>query len=72
MISFFEQIVSYLVTFVGFVVSFITNLITLLVQIPVVIATITNTLVYIPPFLSVPIYAVVSLSLIIAIVNKWG
>lgn len=72
MIAFFEQLVSYITTFVGFVISMITNLIQLLLQIPAIVATISNALLYIPPFLSIPIYAAVSLSLIIAVINKWG
>lgn len=70
--EFLENLVDYITIIFDFIGSFFQNLIQLIAYIPATIVAIQNAIAYLPPFLSVPIYAGICLSLIIAILNKWG
>lgn len=70
--EFLENLVDYITVVFDFIGSFFHNLIQLIAYIPATVIAIQNAIAYLPPFLSVPIYAGICLSLIIAILNKWG
>lgn len=72
MIEFFQSIANFIETIVDYVVSFFRNLILLITMIPKAIVAVSAVLQYFPPFIVVPIVALMFLSLIIAILNKWG
>ena len=72
MTEFLENLVDYITTLFNFIGSMVQNLFLLLMYVPATVAALSNTLSYLPPFLSVPIYACVCASLIIALLNKWG
>lgn len=72
MIDFLESLVHYIQIFVDFLVAMITNLVQLIGYVPRAFATLTEVFAMLPPFLTVPIMAVVALSVIISLLNKWG
>lgn len=72
MIEFFQSIAGFIETIVNYVVSFFHNLILLITMIPRAIVAVSAVLNYFPPFIVVPVMALMFLSLIIAILNKWG
>lgn len=72
MIDFFERIINFMESMIDFIVSLIKNLYALIVSVPKALVAISSTLNLLPPFITVPLMVFVSLSLIIAILNKWG
>ena len=70
--EFLENLVDYITVVFDFIGSFFHNLIQLIAYIPATVVAIQTAIAYLPPFLSVPLYAGICLSLIIAILNKWG
>lgn len=72
MIQFFQSIAGFIETVVDYVVSFFRNLILLITMIPKALVAVSAVLNLFPPFIVVPIVALIFLSLIIAILNKWG
>lgn len=72
MIQFFQSIAGFIETIVSFVVSLFMNLIMLITMIPKTLAAITAVLGLFPPFITVPIIALLSLSLVITILSKFG
>lgn len=72
MIEFFQSIAGFIDTIVSYVVSFFRNLILLITMIPKSIVAVSAVLNYFPPFIVVPIVALMFLSLVIAVLNKWG
>lgn len=72
MIEFFTKIAGFIETIVNYVVGFFRNLILLITMIPKTLVAISSVLNLFPPFIIVPIMALLLLSLIIAILNKWG
>lgn len=72
MIQFFQSIAGFIETVVNYVVSFFRNLILLITMVPKTLVAISAVLNLFPPFIIVPIMALIFLSLIIAILNKWG
>lgn len=71
MIQFFQSIAGFIETIVNFVLSFFMNLILLLGMIPKTLAAITAVLGLFPPFITVPIIALLSLSLVISIISMF-
>lgn len=72
MIEFFKALFGYIEILVNFAISFIQNLITLISYVPRSLMALTGCLVQLPPFFTVPLFAIISISLLIAILNKWG
>ncbi|MCM1342669.1 MAG: hypothetical protein NC305_04015 [Lachnospiraceae bacterium] len=72
MIQFFQSVAGFIETVVSFVISFFRNLFLLITMVPKTLAAITAVLNLFPPFIIVPVTALVFLSLVIAILNKWG
>lgn len=72
MIEFFKSLATYIEVIVDFVISFFTNLITLISYIPKSLMALTSAFTFLPPFFTVPLLAIISVSVLIAILNKLG
>lgn len=72
MIEFFQSVAGFIETFVNYVISFFRNLILLITMIPRALTAINAVLVLFPPFIIVPLIAIMFLSLVVAIMSKWG
>lgn len=72
MIEFFSRLADIWEVAVSFIVSFFQNLILLIKLIPDSVTGIQKVLSLMPPFLTVPIFAFIGISLVIAVLNKWG
>lgn len=72
MIQFFQSVAGFIETAVNYLVSFFRNLILLITMVPRTLAAVSSVLNLFPPFITVPVMAVLFTSLIVAILNKWG
>lgn len=72
MIEFFTGILGFLQTLVDFVIGFFKNLFFVISLVPQAVSSITSLLSYLPAFITVPILAIISISIVIAIINHWG
>lgn len=72
MIDFFKGLVNFISVTVDFFVAMITNLIHLLGDIPKVMTSMTAVFSLLPPFLTVPLLALISVSVLVTVLNKWG
>lgn len=72
MIEFFTKIGDIISTVIDFIVNTFKSLIQLITIVPKTFAAIVETLALFPPFITVPIIGVLSISLIIAIINKFS
>lgn len=72
MIEFFKSLATYIEVFVNFIISFVRNLITLISYVPKSLIALREAFTFLPPFFTVPLLAIISVSLLIAILNKWG
>ncbi len=72
MIEFFQGIAGFIETVVNFVITLFQNLIFVITSVPKALVAITSVLAYFPSFITVPILAIISISIILAIINHWG
>lgn len=72
MIEFFQGIAGFIETIVNFVVTLFQNLIFVITAVPRALISITAVLGYFPAFITVPILAIISISIVMAIINHWG
>lgn len=72
MMEFFSRLADIWEVAVNFIVSFFQNLVFLIKLIPDSITGVQKVLALMPPFLTVPIFAFLGISLVIAVLNKWG
>lgn len=72
MIEFFQSIFNYISVIVDFVVSFFTNLLNVMSYVPRSLVALGQCFGLLPAFITVPLFAVISISLIINILNLWG
>lgn len=72
MIEFFRSLATYIEVFVNFIISFFENLINLISYVPKSLIALSGCFTFLPPFFTVPLLAIISVSLLIAILNKWG
>lgn len=72
MIEFFKALFGYIEIIVNFVISFFQNLINLISYVPKSLIALGQCFGLLPVFFTVPLLAIISISLLIAILNKWG
>lgn len=72
MIEFFHQLSVIFHMFVDYIVPVFKNFIFLLQSIPKAMIGVSNVVSLLPPFITVPIFAFLGLSLLISILNHWG
>lgn len=71
MIEFFSGLAGFIETIVRFVVTMFQNLIFVITSVPKAFVAIVEVLSYFPAFLTVPVLAVLSLSVVFALINHW-
>lgn len=72
MLEFFSKIGDLISIAIGFIINMLKSLMQLLLIVPKVFGAVIKVLSLFPPFITVPIIAVLSIALIIAIINKFA
>lgn len=72
MIDFFRALFGYIEILVNFAISFIQNLITLISYVPKSLIALGSAFTFLPPFFTVPLLAIIYVSVVIAVLNKLG
>lgn len=72
MLQYLERMADLFGVVIDFVIDFVNNLIFLIKLIPTSIFAVSSVVSLMPPFFTVPLFAFLGVSLVIAFLNKWG